>query len=250
MNTFKSSNPALSQRVFDRSRQYASSEVMTYKGTMNKTMLLLALVFLGAAYTWRVYFESLTPQSVYTWMLVGGIGGFITSLVVIFVPKTSPYTAPIYSALEGIFLGGLSAFFAASYGAGIVIQAVGLTFATFFLMLLVFRTGVIKVTNRFRRVVLAATGAIALTYLVSLILSFFNINIGFIYSGGTFGIVFSLIVIAVAALNILMDLDFIERSTAMGAPKFMEWYGAFGLMVTLVWLYIEFLRLLARVSRK
>lgn len=250
MNTFKSSNPALSQRVFDRSRQYASSEVMTYKGTMNKTMLLLALVFLGAAYTWRVYFESLTPQSVYTWMLVGGIGGFITSLVVIFAPKTSPYTAPIYSALEGIFLGGLSAFFAASYGAGIVIQAVGLTFATFFLMLLVFRTGVIKVTNRFRRVVLAATGAIALTYLVSLILSFFNINIGFIYSGGTFGIVFSLIVIAVAALNILMDLDFIERSTAMGAPKFMEWYGAFGLMVTLVWLYIEFLRLLARVSRK
>jgi len=250
MNTFKSSNPALSQRVFDRSRQYASSEVMTYKGTMNKTMLLLALVFLGAAYTWRVYFESLTPQSVYTWMLVGGIGGFITSLVVIFAPKTSPYTAPIYSALEGIFLGGLSAFFAASYGAGIVIQAVGLTFATFFLMLLVFRTGVIKVTNRFRRVVLAATGAIALTYLVSLILSFFNINIGFIYSGGTFGIVFSLIVIAVAALNILMDLDFIERSSAMGAPKFMEWYGAFGLMVTLVWLYIEFLRLLARVSRK
>ncbi|HPD94978.1 MAG: Bax inhibitor-1/YccA family protein [Bacteroidales bacterium] len=250
MNTFKSSNPALSQRVFDRSRQYASSEVMTYKGTMNKTMLLLALVFLGAAYTWRVYFESLTPQSVYTWMLVGGIGGFITSLVVIFAPKTSPYTAPIYSALEGIFLGGLSAFFAASYGAGIVIQAVGLTFATFFLMLLAFRTGVIKVTNRFRRVVLAATGAIALTYLVSLILSFFNINIGFIYSGGTFGIVFSLIVIAVAALNILMDLDFIERSTAMGAPKFMEWYGAFGLMVTLVWLYIEFLRLLARVSRK
>ncbi|MGE0076864.1 MAG: Bax inhibitor-1/YccA family protein [Bacteroidales bacterium] len=250
MSIIRSSNPALSDKAFSRYGSFAGSESMTYKGTMNKTLLMLALVILGAVFTWRMFFESLTPSSVYTWMLVGGIGGFIMSLVVIFAPKTSPYTAPIYALLEGLFLGGVSAFFAANYNAGIVIQAVGLTFATFFLMLLAFRTGTIKATARFRTGVLAATGAIALTYFISFILGLFGINIGFIHSNGTFGIIFSLIVVAVAALNLILDFDFIEKASNMGAPKYMEWYGAFGLMVTLIWLYIEFLKLLAKTSRR
>lgn len=250
MSIMRSSNPALSDRAFSKFGSYAGNEAMTYKGTMNKTLLMLALVVLGAAFTWRMFFESINPAAVYPIMLVGGIGGFITSLVVIFAPKTSPYTAPIYSVLEGLFLGGISAFFAANYNAGIVIQAVGLTFATFFLMLLAFRTGTIKATARFRTGVLAATGAIALMYFVSIILSLFGINIGFIHSSGTFGIIFSLIVVGVAALNLILDFDFIERASAMGAPKYMEWYGAFGLMVTLIWLYIEFLKLLAKFSRR
>ncbi|HSA04742.1 MAG TPA: Bax inhibitor-1/YccA family protein [Tenuifilaceae bacterium] len=250
MDFFRSSNPALTDKAFSGYGSFAGSETMTYKGTMNKTLLMLALVVLGAAFTWRMFFESLNPSSVYVWMLVGGIGGFITSLVVIFAPKTSPYSAPIYAVLEGLFLGGISAYFAATYSAGIVIQAVGLTFATFFLMLLAFRTGAIKATERFKTGVLAATGAIALMYFVSFILGFFGINIGFIHSSGTFGIIFSLIVVAVAALNLILDFDFIEKASAARTPKYMEWYGAFGLMVTLIWLYIEFLKLLSKISRR
>ena len=250
MDLFRSSNPALTDKAFGRYSSFAGSETMTYKGTMNKTLLMLALVVIGAAFTWKTFFESINPTSVYVWMLVGGIGGFITSLVVIFAPKTSPYSAPIYAFLEGLFLGGISAFFAANYNAGIVIQAVGLTFATFFLMLLAFRTGTIKATARFKTGVFAATGAIALMYFVSFILSLFGINIGFIHSSGTFGIIFSLIVVAIAALNLILDFDFIEKASSAGAPKYMEWYGAFGLMVTLIWLYIEFLKLLAKFSRR
>jgi len=250
MNLTKSSNPALSDRIFTKAGYASGAEVMTLQGTLNKALLMLALVILGAAYTWRIFFESVNPASVVPWMLVGGIGGFITSLVVIFAPKTSPYTAPVYALLEGIFLGGISAFFAANYGAGIIMQAVGLTLAVFFLMLLAYRSGTIRATGKFKVMVLAATGAIALTYFVSYILSFFGINLAFIRGSGTFGIIFSLIVVGVAALNIIIDLDFIDQASASGAPKFMEWYGAFGLMVTLIWLYIEILKLLAKLNRR
>lgn len=250
MNLTKSSNPALSDRIFSKAGFASGAEVMTLQGTLNKALLMLALVILGAAYTWRIFFESVNPASVVPWMLVGGIGGFITSLVVIFAPKTSPYTAPVYALLEGIFLGGISAYFASSYGAGIIMQAIGLTLAVFFLMLLAYRSGTIRATGKFKVIVLAATGAIALTYFISFILSFFGISLGFIHGSGTFGIIFSLIVVGVAALNIIIDLDFIDRASASGAPKFMEWYGAFGLMVTLIWLYIEILKLLAKLNRR
>ena len=250
MDFFKSSNPALSDKIFTKAGAYTSDETMTVQGTMNKTLLMLLLVILGAAFTWKVFFESLNPSSVTVWMLVGGIGGFITSLIVIFAPKTSPYTAPIYSVLEGLFLGGISAFFAAQYQMTIIFQAIGLTFGTFLLMLLAYRSGVIKATAKFKMGVLVATGAIALMYFISFILGFFGINIGFIHSNGPLGIIISLVIVGIAALNLILDFDFIDRASNQGAPKYMEWYGAFGLMVTLVWLYIEFLRLLSKLNSR
>lgn len=245
---FRSSNPALSEQIFAKQRATTSSEVMTIEGTKYKTFIMLALVVLGAVYTWRLAFMG--SPSVSTWMIVGGIGGFITALITIFSPRNAHITAPIYSVLQGLLLGGLSAFMAAEYGLGIITQAVGLTFATFFFMLILYRSGTIKVTAKFRMGVFAATGAIALMYFISFIMSLFGANIGFIHDAGPIGIIISLVVIAVAALNLTLDFDFIERGANQGAPKYMEWYGAFGLMVTLIWLYIEFLRLLSKLKSR
>lgn len=258
MDLFKSSNPAFSEKIFSKAGAYTSDETMTVQGTMNKALLMLILVILGAAFTWKGFFDAMPvegaesvalPTSVIVWMLVGGIGGFITSLVVIFAPKTSPYTAPIYAVLEGLFLGGISAFFAMQYS-GIVMQAVGLTFITFFIMLIAYRSGWIKVTEKFRTIIIVATAAIALMYFVTFILGFFGVNTGYIHGNGLLSIGISIAVIAIAALNLLLDFDFIDRATQQGAPKYMEWFGAFGLMVTLIWLYIEFLRLLSKLNSR
>jgi uncharacterized YccA/Bax inhibitor family protein len=258
MDLFKSSNPAFSEKIFSKAGAYTSDETMTVQGTMNKALLMLILVILGAAFTWKGFFDAMPaegaenvalPTSVLVWMLVGGIGGFITSLIVIFAPKTAPYTAPIYAVLEGLFLGGISAFFAMQYS-GIVMQAVGLTFITFFIMLTAYRTGLIKVTEKFRTIIIVATAAIALMYFVTFILGFFGVNTGYIHGNGLLSIGISIAVIAIAALNLLLDFDFIDRASAQGAPKYMEWYGAFGLMVTLIWLYIEFLRLLSKLNSR
>lgn len=182
-------------------------------------------------------------------MLLGGIGGFIVALITVFKAQWSPITAPIYAALQGLFLGGLSATMDAMYP-GIVIQAVALTFGTMFGMLFLYRAGIIKVTEKFRSGLLAATAGIFFVYLLSWILGFFGIQMPMIHEGGLLGIGFSLFVVVIAALNLLLDFDFIHKSSGMGAPKYMEWYGAFGLMVTLVWLYIEFLRLLSKLNRE
>lgn len=247
---FKSSNPALSEQIFAKARTDSSAEVMTIQGTINKSLLMLLIVVLGAAYTWKIFFQGANPSSVTIWMIVGGIGGFVTALITVFSPKSSPITAPLYAIFDGLLLGGLSAFMAAQYTGNIIIQAVGLTFSTFFLMLFLYRTEIIKVTEKFRMAVFAATGAIALMYFVSFIASLFGVNVGFIHDGGIISIGISLIIVGVAALNLVLDFDFIERGVAMNAPKYMEWYGAFGLMVTLIWLYIEFLRLLSKISRR
>ena len=183
---FKSSNPALSEQIFAKTRTETSTEVMTIQGTMNKALLMLLLVVLGAAYTWKMFFQGGNPM---IWMMVGGIGGLITAIVTVFSPKSSPYTAPIYAILEGLLLGGLSALMAAQYTGNIIIQAVGLTFATFFLMLFLYRSEIIKVTEKFRMAVFAATGAIALMYFVSFIASLFGANLGFIHDGGIISIV-------------------------------------------------------------
>lgn len=245
---FRSSNPALSEKVFAKHRATTQSDVMTFTGTKYKTFIMLALVVLGASYTWRL--ASVGAASVNVWMIAGGIGGLITGIITAFSPRSAHITAPIYSVLQGLLLGGLSAFMAAQFEIAIITQAVGLTFATFFLMLLLYQSGTIKVTAKFRMGVFAATGAIALMYFISFVMSFFGVSMPYIHQGGTIGIIISLVVIVVAALNLALDFDMIERGVKQGAPKYMEWYGAFALMVTLIWLYIEFLRLLAKVNSR
>ena len=244
----RSSNPALSNRIFAKEQAATTSNVMTFAGTKYKTFIMLALVVLGASYTWRL--GAANSASVTGWMIAGGIGGFVTALITIFSPRNAHITAPIYSVLQGLLLGGLSIFLAQQFEMSIITQAVGLTFATFFLMLLLYQSGTIKVTAKFRTGVFAATGAIALMYFISFIMGLFGVAIPFIHQGGTFGIIISLVIIGVAALNLALDFDLIERGVKQGAPKYMEWYGAFALMVTLIWLYIEFLRLLAKLNSR
>ncbi|HKJ31946.1 MAG TPA: Bax inhibitor-1/YccA family protein [Balneolales bacterium] len=240
----RSANPALRSKAFKEVFGTAvSSDSMTLDGTVNKTGLMLFILIAGATLTWS------NPQATSGWMMLGVIGGFITAMVTVFKMEWARYTAPLYALLEGFFIGGISSIFEAQYP-GIVIQAVLLTFGTAAAMLFVYKTGIIKVTQKFRIGVIAATGGIFIAYFLSFILGFFGVHMNFLFGGGLFGIVFNLVVIGVAAMNLILDFDFIEEAAASNAPKYMEWYGAFGLMVTLVWLYIEFLRLLASLQRR
>jgi uncharacterized YccA/Bax inhibitor family protein len=180
-------------------------------------------------------------------LTVGSIGGFLIALLTIFVPKTAPFTAPIYAALEGLVLGAVSAVFERRYP-GIAIKAVGLSVGVLAMMLFVYGTGIIRVTEKFKIGIVAATGAICLVYVVDMVASFFGTRLPFIHESGLIGIGFSLFVVVIAALNLVLDFDFIERGINMQAPKYMEWYGGFSLLVTLVWMYLEILRLLAKVQ--
>ena len=242
----KSSNPALTTNIFRSEGSVASADAMTVQGTVNKTALLLVFLLSTASITWSQTLNGVNPMGL---MALGGIGGFIMALVTTFKKRSSAITAPIYAALQGLFLGGLSATFEAQYP-GIVIRAVGLTFATLFCLLGAYKSGMIKVTENFKLGIVAATGGIMMFYFVSFILGLFGMNMGFIHGNGLFGIGFSLVVVAIAALNLVMDFDFIESGEDQRAPKYMEWYSAFGLMVTLIWLYIEILRLLAKLQSR
>ena len=243
----RTSNPALNEKAFKG--QVAIGEAMTLQGTVNKTGLLLLCVVATAAWTWGLA-HSNTPEAVYPWMIGGVLGGFIVALVTIFKKNWAPLTAPIYALLEGFALGGISAIFEKTYH-GIAIQAVGLTLGVLFVMLLAYKTGLIRATQGFKIGVIAATGGIAVFYLVEMALSlFFHFQFSAINGGGFWGIAFSLFVVVIAALNLVLDFDMIETGVQGGAPKYMEWYGAFGLMVTLIWLYLEMLRLLAKANRK
>jgi len=254
MNISKSSNPVFKENVFSKDFTY-SSQSMTVNGTMNKTALMLLLVIAGAVFTWNKFFEAIATNpeaglaAVGPWLLVGGIGGFITVLVTVFRPQSSGISAPIYAIFEGLLLGGISAILEMQYH-GIVIRAVALTMAVFVAMLLLYRSGAIKVTNKFMMVVFAATAGIALVYFVSFIAGMFGAQMSFLYGNSNLSIGFSLVVVAIAALNLVLDFSFIERASASGAPKYMEWYGAFGLMVTLIWLYLEIIRLLSKVASR
>ena len=221
---------------------------MTLNGTTTKSFLLILLAIFSAAFTWR---ESLggNPGILTPAILVGGLGGFIVAMVTIFKPHLSPITAPLYAVLEGLLLGALSARYEARW-AGLPMQAVGLTFMVFVAMLLVYRSGIITVTDRFRFGIAAATGGIALFYLLSIILSMFGVRIPLVHDAGIVGIGFSLVIVGIAALNLILDFDLIEGGVKAGAPRYMEWYAAFGLLVTLVWLYLEILRLLSKLNRK
>lgn len=245
---FRTKNPALSEKKFQETIDIHGGARMTVDGTVQKTALMLLLVLLPAAYIWDAFFkagEVVTPLITVA-LIAGSIVGLILAIITIFSQKNAMYTAPIYALAEGFVLGALSAIMEASFP-GIVLQAVMLTFGVLLLMLVLYRTRIIKVTEKFRMGVFAATGAIMLVYLVSFIMSFFGTTIPMIHSGGTIGIIFSLVVVSIAALNLTLDFDMIEKGSKMGAPKYMEWYSAFGLMVTLIWLYIEILRLLAKL---
>lgn len=243
----RTSNPALNEKAFKG--QVAFGDAMTLQGTVNKTGVLLLCVVATAAWTWGLS-KSPTPEAAVPWMIGGLIGGFVVALVTIFKKTWSPFTAPIYALLEGLALGGISAVFEKSYH-GIAVQAVGLTLGVLFVMLLAYKTGVIRATQGFKLGVIAATGGIAVFYLIEMALSFFfHFQFSAINGGGFWGIAFSLFVVVIAALNLVLDFDMIETGVRGGAPKYMEWYGAFGLMVTLIWLYLEMLRLLAKANRR
>ncbi|MEO1840370.1 MAG: Bax inhibitor-1/YccA family protein [Pseudomonadota bacterium] len=226
-----------------------STQRMTLAGAINKTGILLVLCLVSAGYVWNQFFQSSEPPAVNGLMMLGLLGGLVMAIVTIFKRQWAGLTAPAYALLQGLALGGISAMFELQYP-GIVIQAVGLTFGTLAMLLLAYKTGLIKPTENFRLMIVAATGGIALLYLVSFVMGFFGSSVGFIHSNGLFGIGFSLFVVAIAALNLVLDFDFIEAGAEQGAPKYMEWYGAFSLMVTLVWLYLEILRLLAKLRSR
>ena len=251
----RSGNPVLSESTFlDLGSGTVVSRdagTMTINGTVNKTAFLLLLTVLTAAFAWSQAFTAtgeLSPGfSAYVWG--GAIGGLVIALVTVFKKEWSPVTAPLYALVEGFFLGAISALYNHLYE-GIVMQAVMLTFGTLFALLFAYRSGLIKATENFKLGVVAATGGIALVYLATIVLRLFGIDMPMIHDNGLVGIGFSLFVIVIAALNLVLDFDFIETGAERGAPKYMEWYGAFGLMVTLVWLYIEFLRLLAKLQSR
>jgi uncharacterized YccA/Bax inhibitor family protein len=240
----RSGNPALTAETFTGVRATSREDAMTIEGTVNKTAFSLIVLLLMATWTWNMGVAD--PRSG-PLVLLGVIGGLVTALVTVFKKTWAPVTTPIYAAFEGLALGGVSAMFESRYP-GIASQAIFLTFGTLGALLLAYRSGFIRATENFKLGVFAATGGIGLVYLVGFVMSFFGASIPLIHSSGLFGIGFSLVVTAVAALNLVLDFDFIEQGAAHGAPKHMEWYGAFGLLVTLVWLYLEMLRLLAKLQ--
>jgi uncharacterized YccA/Bax inhibitor family protein len=242
----RSGNPALSSSVFEqRAGARAAGDVMTISGVVNKTAILLLLVVITATYAWTASAEAPQPGL----MLVGGLGGLGVAFATIFKKTWAPYTAPLYALLEGLLLGGVSAIFERQYP-GIVSQAIFLTFGVLGALLLAYRSGLIRATENFKLGVVAATGGILLVYLASFVLRLFGTGIPLIHESGIVGILFSLFVVTIAALNLVLDFDFIEQGAERQLPQYMDWYAGFGLLVTLVWLYLEILHLLAKLQRR
>ena len=237
--SMRSGNPALSSKTFTNINREAS-EKMTIEGTVNKTAMSLLLLMATASYTW------INPSP--GLMILGFIGGLIMALITIFKKIWAPYTVPGYALLEGLALGGVSRIFEAQYP-GIASQAIFLTFGILAALLLAYKTGFIKPTENFKLGVFAATGGIFIMYLISFVMSFFGTGMSILNpnNASMLSIGFSLFVVVIASLNLVLDFDFIEEGAERGAPKYMEWYGAFGLLVTLIWLYLEILRLLAKL---
>jgi uncharacterized YccA/Bax inhibitor family protein len=245
------SNPAFSQDMFAGFQQvYGAprSLVTTVQGTIGKTSLLLAILSATALWSW---YKMAAGQLQMVVLPVAGIAGFVLAMVTIFKPTLAPWTAPIYAAMEGVFLGALSQMielrFHDSYP-GIALQAVMLTVGTLMVMLFVYGSGMIRVTERLKAGIVMATGAVCLFYFLSMILRMFGVAIPFVFAAHPIGIAFSLFVVGLAAFNLLLDFDFIEEAARREAPKYMDWYGAFGLILTLVWLYLEMLRLLQKIA--
>ncbi len=254
MPLLKSANPALSEKIFSTTEYDQQQGIMTARGAMNKFGFLFLMVVAGAAFTWHLYYQGKT-QTMMPLMMAGVFGGLITALIITFKRSWAPFLAPLYGLLEGLFLGAISAIMNEAFSAkypGLVIQSVGLTLGVAVAMFLLYNTGIIKVTQRFRSVLFTATIGIAIFYLVTWIVRMFGVQMDFMMmgNGSMLGIGISLFVVVIAALNLIIDFDMIEQGAAMGAPKYMEWYCAFGLMVTIVWLYVEILRLLSRFGNR
>ena len=251
-------NPAMNEAVYRRAGHADSpAHAMTLNGTAMKTLALLTILLVTGSIAWEQTFQVIAgaqetgkfvvPPTAAGFLILGFVGGLTTCLVAIFAPRTAPLTAPLYAAFEGLVLGAVSALFESRY-AGIVTQAVGLTIGTLAVMLVLYATRIVQATEKFKVGVMAATGAIALIYVVNFLLRLFGHGIPYIHESGLIGIGFSLFVVAIAALNLVLDFDFIEQGVRAGAPRYMEWYGGFSLLVTLVWLYLEVLRLLAKLN--
>jgi len=249
----RTSNPALSGDAFRTTGVSTLGEGMTVAGAVNKAGILLLLCVASAAWTWSRFFGAGSMEeataSIAPLVTVGAIGGLIVAFVTIFKKEWSAITAPIYALLEGLVLGGVSALFETRFH-GLAIQAVSLTFGTLVVMLVAYRSGLIKVTDKLRLGIVAATGGIMVFYLIQFVLGFFGFRFSAVNGSGTVGIIFSLVVVGVAALNLVLDFDLIENGARWNAPKYMEWYSGFALLVTLVWLYLEMLRLLGKFRER
>lgn len=253
MSLFKSGNPTLSEKRFKDTvldDVVTNENAMTVKGTLQKFGFLFLMTLGTAFYSWK---EAAEGGNVVPLVIGGAIGGLVIAIVLMFKKEWSPYLAPLYALAEGLFVGAISAqynYALADVAPNIIINAVGLTFGTAIAMYLLYSFRIIKATQKFKAVIVTATAGIAIFYLIAFALSFFGVTIPFLHEGSALGIGFSVFVVALAALNLILDFDMIEQGAALGAPKYMEWYGAFGLLVTIVWLYLEILRLLSKLSSR
>jgi len=252
MAIFKSGNPTLTQKMFDRSASLEADMqgTMSVRGAINKFGFLLLMVIAGAAFNWHLFQEG-QQDTMKIWMMVGIFGGLISALAISFKPNWAGFLAPLYGLLEGLFIGGISAIFNAMFAEkypGLIMQAVGLTFGVALAMFLLYNFRVIKATDKFKSIILTSTLGIGIFYLLTMVLRLFGVEVSFMYDSTPLSIGISLFIVAIAALNLILDFDMIEQGAERGAPKFMEWYGAFGLLVTMVWLYMEILRLLSNLG--
>lgn len=250
MSLFKSGNPALSEKNFQTVFVGSNSETMTLRGTLNKFGFMLVMLMGTAYYSWKEFANGGNVQPL---IWTGLIGGLITAFIIIFKKEWAGYLAPLYALLEGLFLGALSAMYNDAFATkapNIVMNAVGLTFGTAIAMYFLYSFKIIKATEKFKSVIFTATAGIAIFYLIAMVVRMFGVDMAFLHEGSLMGIGFSLVVVTIAALNLILDFDMIEKGTEAGAPKYMEWYGAFGLMVTIVWLYLEIIRLLSKLSSR
>ena len=254
MAIFKSGNPTLTEKMFDKSTAVMAENqgVMSVRGAINKFGFLMLMVIAGAAYNWQL-FQELKQSTMTILMMVGAIGGFVIALGITFKPNWAAYLAPAYGLLQGLFIGGISAImnklFETKYP-GLVMQAVGLTFGVALAMFLLYNFRIIKATEKFKSVIIASTLGIGIFYLITMVLNMFGVNVSFMHDSSLLSIGISLFIVAIAAMNLILDFDMIEQGAERGAPKFMEWYGAFGLLVTIVWLYIEMLKLLSKLGSR
>jgi uncharacterized YccA/Bax inhibitor family protein len=247
-NTYmRSGNPVLSNSTFTEVVERGYSRPMTLNGVIHRSILLLLLVVGSSVGIWA--YSSSHPAIIYPTVMIGALGGFVVAMVTSFKRDWAPVLAPIYAVLEGLFIGGISLVMEQRFR-GLVLQAVLLTFGVMFALLAAYQSRIIRPSQTFKSVIVGATFGIFVVYLVSMLLQLFHIGIPLIYGNGPIGIIFSLVVVGIAALNLVLDFDFIESGVAYGAPKWMEWYAGFALTVTLVWLYIEILRLLAKMRRE